>query len=121
MQQVARIDFQLDLGSVTETIDVNAQAVLLDSESSTVGQVIGTRQISELPLLGRNPYALAMLAPGVRPSSGVNNLPIDQIFPQTQIAQAIVSVRNVLRRCIERPCSGSNRCGSQRGGSGRRE
>ncbi|MEZ5365235.1 MAG: carboxypeptidase regulatory-like domain-containing protein, partial [Bryobacterales bacterium] len=79
VQQVARLDFQLDLGSVTETIDVNAQAVLLDSESSTVGQVIGTRQISELPLLGRNPYALAMLAPGVRPSSGVNNLPIDQI------------------------------------------
>jgi hypothetical protein len=79
VQQVARLDFQLQLGSVTETVEVNAQAVLLDSESSTVGQVIGGRQISELPLLGRNPYALAMLAPGVRPSGGVNNLPIDQI------------------------------------------
>jgi hypothetical protein len=32
-----------------------------------------------LPLLGRNPYALALLVPGVRPSLGVNNLPIDQI------------------------------------------
>ena len=79
VQQIARLDFQLELGSVTEVVEVNAQAVLLDSESSTVGQVIGTRQISELPLLGRNPYALAMLAPGVRPSGGVNNLPIDQI------------------------------------------
>ena len=79
VQQVARLDFQLELGSVTETVEVNAQAVLLDSESSTVGQVITSRQISELPLLGRNPYALAMLAPGVRPAGGVNNLPIDQI------------------------------------------
>ncbi|MBI1358414.1 MAG: TonB-dependent receptor plug domain-containing protein [Acidobacteria bacterium] len=79
VQQIARLDFQLELGSVTETVEVNAQNILLDSESSTVGQVIGTRQISELPLLGRNPYALAMLAPGVRPASGVNNLPIDQI------------------------------------------
>ncbi len=79
VQQIARLDFQLELGSVTETVEVNAQAVLLDSESSTVGQVITSRQISELPLLGRNPYALAMLAPGVRPAGGVNNLPIDQI------------------------------------------
>src|SRR5438105_4122725 len=38
-----------------------------------------TEQITELPLLGRNPYALAMLVPGVRPAIGVNNVPIDQI------------------------------------------
>jgi outer membrane receptor protein involved in Fe transport len=79
VQQVARIDLVLEVGAVTETVDVNAQAVLLDSESSTVGQLVGNKQVAELPLLGRNPYALAMLVPGVRQSIGVNNLPIDQI------------------------------------------
>jgi outer membrane receptor protein involved in Fe transport len=79
VQQAARMDMVLEVGAVTETVDVSAQAVLLDSESSTVGQVVGTKQVVELPLLGRNPYALAMLVPGVRQSAGVNNLPIDQI------------------------------------------
>ncbi len=79
VQQVARLDLVLDVGAVTETVDVNAQAVLLDSESSTVGQVVGSKQVVELPLLGRNPYALGMLVPGVRQAIGVNNLPIDQI------------------------------------------
>jgi len=79
VQQAARLDLTLQLGAVTESVQVSAQAVLLDSETSTVGQVIGSKQVSELPLLGRNPYALAMLVPSVRPSGGVNNLPVDQI------------------------------------------
>jgi len=77
--QAARLDIQMKVGGVAETIEVQAQAALLDSESATLGQVIGNRQVSELPLLGRNSYALAMLVPGVRPSAGVNNLVIDQI------------------------------------------
>lgn len=79
VQQVARLDVTLKVGAVTETIEVRAQTTLLESESSTVGQVIGNRQVTELPLLGRNTYALAMLVPGVRNSAGVNNLVIDQI------------------------------------------
>ena len=79
VQQTARLDIVLQVGAVVETIEVTAQAALLDSETSTVGQVIGNRQVTELPLLGRNTYALAMLVPGVRNSQGVNNLVIDQI------------------------------------------
>ena len=79
VQQVARLDITLKVGAVAESIEVRAQTPLLDTESSTVGQVIGNRQVTELPLLGRNTYALAMLVPGVRPSFGVNNLVIDQI------------------------------------------
>ncbi|MGH9667287.1 MAG: carboxypeptidase regulatory-like domain-containing protein [Bryobacteraceae bacterium] len=79
VQQVARLDFALQVGAVAQSVDVNAQAVLLDSQTATSGQVVQSKQITELPLLGRNPYALAMLVPGVRPSIGVNNLPIDQI------------------------------------------
>ncbi len=79
VQQVARMDITLTVGGVTETITVHAQTPLLESESSAVGQVIGNRQVTELPLLGRNTYALAMLVPGVRNSAGVNNLVIDQM------------------------------------------
>lgn len=79
VQQVARLDLTLQVGAVTETVEVAAQAVLLDSETSTLGQVVHGRQIVELPLLGRNPYALAGLVPGVRPSAGMNDLPVDQI------------------------------------------
>ena len=79
VQQVARLDFTLQVGAVAETVEVNAQAVVLESETSTLGHVVQSRQITELPLLGRNPYALALLVPGVRPAIGVNNLPIDQI------------------------------------------
>jgi outer membrane receptor protein involved in Fe transport len=79
VQQTGRLDVVLQVGPVTETVEVRAQAALLDSETSTVGQVIGNRQVTELPLLGRNTYALAMLVPGVRNSQGVNNLVIDQI------------------------------------------
>ncbi|MBV9083456.1 MAG: carboxypeptidase regulatory-like domain-containing protein, partial [Acidobacteriaceae bacterium] len=79
VEQVARLDFVLKIGRSSQHIEVTAQAPLLESEASTVGQVVQARQITELPLLGRNPYALALLVPGVRPSIGVNNLPIDQI------------------------------------------
>jgi hypothetical protein len=79
VQQVARLDVALQLGTVSQRMEVSASAVLLDSENATLGQVVESRQITELPLLGRNPYALALLVPGVRPSIGVNNVPVDQI------------------------------------------
>ena len=79
VQQIARLDVTLKVGAISETVEVQAQAPLLESESATVGMVIGNRQVTELPLLGRNTYALAMRVPGVRPSAGVNNLVIDQI------------------------------------------
>ncbi len=79
VQQIARLDFKLKVGAVAESIDVSAQAPLLESENSTLGAVVESRQVTELPLLGRNPYALALLVPGVRPAIGVNNLPVDQI------------------------------------------
>lgn len=79
VQQVARLDITLTVGQVGEMVEVRGTAPVLESESTTVGQVINNKQVSELPLLGRNTYALAMLSPGVRSSVGVNNLVIDQI------------------------------------------
>ena len=79
VQQVARLDFTLQVGQVSDRIEVQAQSIVLDTETSTTGQVVQSKQVTELPLLGRNTYALAMLVPGVRPSAGVNQLVVDQI------------------------------------------
>lgn len=79
VNQIGRLDLTLQVGQVTDVVEVSARAVLLESENSTLGQVVQAKQISELPLLGRNPYALAGLVPGVRISLGANDLPVDQI------------------------------------------
>jgi hypothetical protein len=70
VDQVARIDFVLDIGEVRETVEVSATAALLDSETSTVGTVIENQQVAQLPLNGRDPVNLLALSPGIRPQSG---------------------------------------------------
>ena len=65
--QQARIDAQLTVGQITESVNVSASAVILDITSSNLGQVVTNRQVTELPLNGRNPFALAALTPGVTP------------------------------------------------------
>ena len=62
----ARQDFRLDVGAVTESIEVAANAVMLNTENATVGAVIENRRIVELPLNGRNMQNLAVLVPGVQ-------------------------------------------------------
>lgn len=68
--QTARIDFTLKTGSVTESIEVTAAAALIDSETTTVGQVIENKRIVELPLNGRNDLDLAALTAGTNPGRG---------------------------------------------------
>ena len=70
VDQAARVDFTLKVGAVAEKEEVSAAAVLIDSETSTVGQVISNQQIVELPLNGRNYLELARLTTGVAPSNG---------------------------------------------------
>ncbi len=60
----------MQVGAVTETIEVTAQTPLLETANSTLGQVIDQRRILELPQRGGNPMELALLAPGV--TNGVN-------------------------------------------------
>ena len=69
----ARLDIEMQVGQVTETIEVSAQAALLTSENATVGTVIENKRIVELPLNGRNYLSLVAMAPNVSfgfPSAG---------------------------------------------------
>ncbi|MBI4875964.1 MAG: TonB-dependent receptor [Acidobacteria bacterium] len=65
VQLSARIDIEMQVGAVTEAIEVSAQAVLLQSENATVGTVIENKRIVDLPLNGRNALQLVALAPNV--------------------------------------------------------
>jgi hypothetical protein len=65
VNQVARLDFALELGAVTESVQVTSAAPLIESDTSAIGQVIENKQITELPLNGRNFVQLATLGPGV--------------------------------------------------------
>lgn len=67
VDQVARINFVLEVGTVAESVEVTAVAPLVDSGSGTVGKVIENRRVADLPLNGRNALALMMLAPAVKP------------------------------------------------------
>src|SRR4051794_3846000 len=64
--QQARIDFGMQVGDVVETVEVNSSASLLQTENSTLGEVVGPERIVNLPLNGRNFAQLAVLTPGVR-------------------------------------------------------
>jgi hypothetical protein len=65
VSQNISIDFALKVGGASETIEVNAQSVHLQTEDATTGQVVNRRFVNDLPLVDRNFTNLAYLAPGV--------------------------------------------------------
>jgi hypothetical protein len=69
IQQVRTVDFQLQLGAVTETVTVESRAPLLEGETSQAGEVIKTEQVTNLPLGRRNFLQLTYLAPMATPAS----------------------------------------------------
>ncbi|HEY6251761.1 MAG TPA: carboxypeptidase regulatory-like domain-containing protein [Candidatus Angelobacter sp.] len=79
VSQVKEVNLQLQVGESSEVVDVSAEVPLIDTESSGTGEVVQGRQITELPLNGRNFTQLALLTPGVtrgdygNQASGVNN------------------------------------------------
>ncbi len=64
VSQIVRIDFSMQVGNVSEVIEVTGGAPVLETDSTSVGTVIENRRIVELPLNGRNYLQLASLIPG---------------------------------------------------------
>jgi hypothetical protein len=77
--QDLRLDATLQIGGVSEKVEVTAEAPMLETETHSSGAVVQDRQVTGLPLLGRDAYALGALVPGVRTSRGMNDLPVDII------------------------------------------
>jgi hypothetical protein len=74
VNQTARVDMTLQVGNVTEVVEVTASAPLVQSTSAETGQVIQQKAVQELPLNGRNFAQLVYLAPGVTPGQAGENL-----------------------------------------------
>ena len=69
VNQTARVDLTLQVGDVSESVEVIAAPPLVASETSSVSQIIDSRQMADLPLKGRSFYTLAVLAPGTVPTA----------------------------------------------------
>jgi len=72
IQQTAVVDFTLELGAISEQVEVTTQAPVLETTSSALGKVVDNRRILELPLNNRNVYSLIFLTPGVSGTIGNN-------------------------------------------------
>ncbi len=59
------LNIQLQVGSTSEQVMVNASAVQVQTDSAALGEVVNAEQLQELPLNGRNFTALTLLQPGV--------------------------------------------------------
>jgi hypothetical protein len=74
VNQTVRVDLQLEVGPVTQTVEVTSAAVLVKTDRSDVGQVIDGKQVVELPLNGRKFIQLATLGPGAIPVQKVDDI-----------------------------------------------
>src|SRR5438270_2353411 len=74
VNQSARADVQMQLGSTTTTVEVTAAAPLLNTEAGSLGTVVTNTEIVNLPLNGRSFYDLAKLTPGAATLPGGGNL-----------------------------------------------
>ncbi len=73
VSQVQEISLKLEPGATSTTVDVTAELPLVDTSTSSTGEVIQGRQVVELPLNGRNFTQLALLTPGVSRGAYADN------------------------------------------------
>jgi hypothetical protein len=70
VDQVQRVDLRLEAGDVAERVEVTSSALALDTASATVGHTITEKQVTELPLNGRNFLQLLFLGAGAVETTG---------------------------------------------------
>jgi len=67
VQSAVRLDLTLQIGDVTQVVEVTAQTPLIQPETTSLGQIVDSRKVQEMPLNGRNVLNLVSLVPGVVP------------------------------------------------------
>ncbi len=63
--QIAGVDVTLEVGQVTESVNVTAEAVLLETQTASRAGIVTSQQVAEMPLNARNPFMLGVILPGV--------------------------------------------------------
>ncbi|MFN7934490.1 MAG: TonB-dependent receptor [Bryobacteraceae bacterium] len=74
--QTAKLDFALEIGTATESIEVRDTAQLLDAGTNSMGGLVTSEKVENLPLKGRNSNAFMMLVPGVRTTRATTGGPV---------------------------------------------
>ena len=81
VNEAIRVDINLEVGNVAETVDVSGQAETVDTNSITLKNVVDQQRIENLPLNGRNPTQLMQLVAGVQPDNQNANVTSDTTYP----------------------------------------
>ncbi len=84
--QNVRVDAPLTVGSITQSVAVQAEAPLVDSRSSMMGTLIDDRRLTDLPTNGRNVISLAALLPGVSDVSASQTFTGDRSGPTVSMS-----------------------------------
>jgi len=66
-QETVSLDLTMEIGSVSESVQVTDEIPLIESSNASQGQVIDRQQLVDLPNLGRNPFMMSKLAQNVTP------------------------------------------------------
>jgi len=94
INQVARVDFSLQPGEVTERVEVTAAEPLVESQTSSIGQVIEETRVHDLPLNGRDFLQLAYLSPGV--NQGQTGLVQQGGIPENERGNGAIQVNGLM-------------------------
>jgi hypothetical protein len=82
INQIVRTDVTLAIGTISQSVTVEATVTAIKTDDATVSEVLGTRAVSDLPLNGRNPMSLAVTTSGVLqgPKSSLTGTPPGEDF-----------------------------------------
>ncbi|HXM65917.1 MAG TPA: TonB-dependent receptor [Candidatus Acidoferrum sp.] len=78
VQQNTRVDAAMQVGEVSQVVEVTSETPLLQTESSSLGQVVEQRKADELPLNGRNIFNLIIISPAAVAQGGSGGSPVGQ-------------------------------------------
>jgi hypothetical protein len=84
VQAEIRIDAAMQVGQISETVEVSAETPLMRTETAELSQMVEGRTVLELPLNGRNVLNLVTLTPGVVPQTGTSGNPMGNLGDVTQ-------------------------------------